>query len=81
MPEQPIGPILDGLGVTIDLDDGDLIEAVVVIAKVYLADGGSVSVTLADSAGMSWLDQLALVTAANQIVNERPFDHPDGCGD
>ncbi|MET0416042.1 MAG: hypothetical protein ABW022_08480 [Actinoplanes sp.] len=76
MPEQPIGPILDGLGVTIDLPDGALVEAAVVTAKVVHADG-SVAVALSDSEGMSWLDQLGLVSASAQIVNERPFEHPD----
>lgn len=27
MPSQPIGPILDSLGVTLDLDDSDLITS------------------------------------------------------
>lgn len=76
MPEQPIGPILDGLGATIDLEDGDLVEHAVVLAKVHLASGG-VSVALSDSAGMSWLEQLGLIAAATQIVNDRPFEHPD----
>ena len=76
MADQPIGPVLDGLGVTIDLDGGDLVESAVVIAKVHLADG-SVSVALSDSTGLSWIDQLGLLAAAQQIVNDRPFRHPD----
>jgi hypothetical protein len=80
MPDQPIGPILDGLGVTIDVDDGDLIENALVISKCVLADGG-VAVVLSDSAGMSWLEQLGLIAAATQIVNDRPFAHPDSDDD
>ncbi|MGX6605645.1 hypothetical protein ACWKSP_26455 [Micromonosporaceae bacterium Da 78-11] len=76
MPEQPIGPILDGLGVTIDLPDSALVESAVVLAKVVHADG-SVAVALSDSAGMSWLEQLALIAAAKQIVDDRPFGHPE----
>jgi hypothetical protein len=76
MAEQQIGPILDGLGTTIDLADGDLVEHAVVLAKVHSVDG-AVSVALSDSDGMSWLEQLALIAAATQIVNERPFQHPD----
>ncbi len=75
MSDQPAGPILDGLGVTLDLDDGDLVETALVITKVITADG-TVTVGLSDSHGMSWLDQLALVAAAQQIINDRPFDHP-----
>jgi hypothetical protein len=76
MAEQPIGPILDGLGVKLDIDDGDLVESAVVLAKVVLPDG-RVSVALSDSEGMSWLEQLGLIAAATQIVNARPFEHPD----
>lgn len=76
MSEQPIGPILDGLGVTIDLADGDLIESALVIAKVINA-AGDTHVGLYDSAGMDWLAQLGLITAAAQIVNGNAYAHPD----
>lgn len=76
MTEQPVGPILDGLGVTMPLDDGDLIESALVISKCVLADG-TVTVAISDSVGMSWLEQLGLIAAATQIVNDRPFAHPD----
>lgn len=76
MADQPIGPILDGLGVTIDLDDGDLIESALVLAKHVDADG-LVSLSLASSDGMSWLEQLGLLAAAQQIVNSQHWDHPD----
>lgn len=77
MAEQPIGPILDGLGVTLDLDDGDLVESAVVILKVVNATG-TVTVALQDSAGMDWLAQLALISAAKQIVDGTPFSNLDG---
>jgi len=73
MAEQPIGPILDGLGVTVDLDEGDLIESAVVLLKTVDSSGG-VGVVIADSAGMDWLGQLALVTAAKSIVDDHRFD-------
>ena len=67
MSEQQSGPILDGLGVTLDLSDGDLIASAMVIAKVVTKDG-EVTLLLADSEGMSWLDQLGLVTAATDLI-------------
>lgn len=76
MPEQPIGPVLDGLGVTMSLDDGDLIESALVLAK-HVDSDGIVSVTLASSEGMSWLEQLGLIAAAQQVVNQQQWDHPD----
>lgn len=73
MSEQPIGPILDGLGLTIDLADGELIDSAVVIVKTVTPDG-SVAVDIANSAGMDWLGQLALITAAGRVVNDHPFE-------
>lgn len=73
MTEQPIGPILDGLGVTIDLEDGDLIESAVVLLKT-VDSSGAVGVEIANSAGMDWLAQLALITAAQRIVDDHDFD-------
>lgn len=69
MTEQPIGPILDGLGTTIDLEDGDLVASAFVIAKVVDRDG-DVALTLASSEGLSWIDQNGLLTSAQQIVNQ-----------
>ena len=69
MTEQPIGPILDGLGTTIEMDEGDLVASAVVIAKVIDKDG-DVSLALASSEGLSWIDQNGLLTSAQQIVNQ-----------
>jgi hypothetical protein len=67
--EQPIGPILDGLGTTLELDDGDLVASALVIAKVVDKDG-DVSLALASSEGLSWIEQNGLLTSAQQIVNQ-----------
>lgn len=75
MPQQPIGPVLDGLGVTIDLEPGALIESAVVISKVLTADG-EIALDLQGSDGLDWLAQLGLITAASQVVRG-PYAHPD----
>lgn len=76
MADQPAGPILDGLGVTIDLSDGDLVSDAVVIAKVV--DGeGNVTVSLSSSESMSWLDQYGLLSAAHQVVISSNFETRD----
>ncbi|MFJ8657455.1 hypothetical protein ACIRNU_34595 [Streptomyces rochei] len=69
MTDQPIGPILDGLGTTIDLDEGDLVASAFVIAKVVDSDG-DVALTLASSDGLSWIEQNGLLASAQQIVNQ-----------
>lgn len=73
MTTHPAGPILDGLGVTLDLEDGDLPAGAVVLLKVIDRDG-EVSVGIADSEGSTWLDQLALVTAARDIIGQARYN-------
>lgn len=67
MSEQPAGPVLDGLGVTLELEAGDLVASALVLAKVVTANGQT-QLLIADSEGMSWLDQLGLVAAADAII-------------
>ncbi|MFJ7023262.1 hypothetical protein ACIQUW_33365 [Streptomyces sp. NPDC101117] len=69
MTDQPIGPILDGLGTTIDLDEGDLVASAFVIAKV-VEPNGDVSLAIASSEGLSWIEQNGLLASAQQIVNQ-----------
>lgn len=77
MTEQPIGPILDGLGTRIDLDDGDLIASALVIAKV-VDTNGEVALSIATSDGLSWIDQNGLVTSAQQILNRAEIEKKGG---
>ena len=76
MTEQPIGPILDGLGTTIDLDEGDLVASAFVIAKVIEANG-DVSLAIASSEGLSWIEQNGLLASAQQIVNQTSVGRRD----
>ncbi|GHC37451.1 MULTISPECIES: hypothetical protein [Streptomyces rochei group] len=69
MSEQPIGPILDGLGTTIDLDEGDLVASAFVIAKIVEVNG-DVSLALVSSEGLSWIEQNGLLASAQQIVSQ-----------
>ena len=76
MPAQPADEILRNLGVTIDLGDGDLVANAVVVSKV-VGDSGEVGVVISNSEGTSWLDQLALITAASEILRQSQFVGPD----
>lgn len=76
MTEQPAGPILDGLGVAIDLDDGELVEAAVVVTKLVTSDG-QVLLGVYGTEGLSWLDKLGLVEAAKQRLTAAPWGDRD----
>lgn len=66
MDEQPIGPLLDNLGIVTDITPDQQITDVVVIAKVTDFADGTTAVGLYGSA--DWVTQLGLITAAQQIV-------------
>lgn len=68
MTNKAIGPILDGLGNTLDLDEGDFVVSAFVIAKVVDADG-KVSLGMSASEGLSWIDQNGLLFSAQQIIS------------
>lgn len=76
MTQQQIGPVLDGLGVTIDLDEGDLVASSMVLSKVVDADG-DVSLHITYSDGLSWIDQMGLLAAAQNLVQQVPFRAPE----
>ncbi|MFC6080945.1 hypothetical protein [Sphaerisporangium aureirubrum] len=70
---QPAAPIVEGLDLRLDVSEGGLVASAVLIAKVVNEDG-SVSISISTSPGTSWLDELALVTAAREIVKP-DFSH------
>lgn len=76
MAEQPAGLHLDGLGITFDLDDGDLVESALVLSKVVQADG-TVSLHIAHSDGLSWIDRLGLLTAAQHVSQQMSIESGD----
>lgn len=67
MEEQPVGNLMDQLGVTLPLDDGDIVTDVIITAKVSRPDG-TVTVVTGSSEACSWYDQLALSNMGADIV-------------
>ncbi|WP_328439363.1 hypothetical protein OHA71_23785 [Streptomyces sp. NBC_00444] len=68
MPKQPIGQIVDALGVQVDLDEGDLPTDAFVILKIVKADG-AVSLLNGRSESLDWITALGMTTAAQEIEN------------
>jgi hypothetical protein len=73
---QPIGQILDGLGVRQELEDGDLVTDALVLTKL-IDPAGVVQLGVSHSDGISWIERLGLLHAALQLESQngiRPAD-------
>lgn len=67
MADQPAGPLLNALGVQIDVEDGDQITEVLVIAKIANFDTGDTGLSMGASNGLDWIAQLGLLSAATML--------------
>lgn len=67
MADQKVGVLLDNLGVTMALSDGDMVTDVVVIAKNVSA-AGEVSLIIGKSEATSWIDEIGLIHAAVDVM-------------
>lgn len=63
MSDQPLGNLIDSLGVTHDPEEGELVASAVVILKTVDADG-EVGMRLAWSDGLSWIERLGMLHAS-----------------
>ena len=72
MVEHSAGQLLDALGVTIALAEGQqLVEAVVVGKAISFADDDArgTSLVLGSSDGLDWIAQRGLVASANDVLS------------
>lgn len=77
MAEQPAGPLLDALGVTIDLEPHQQLTDVLVIGKVADFDNDHTPLVLAKSSGLDWIAQLGLIHAARLVSESGPIENVD----
>ncbi|GHJ59152.1 hypothetical protein NOK12_16700 [Nocardioides sp. OK12] len=66
---EPIGDLLDSLGICHHPEPGELIAGAVVLLKVIDEDG-DVSVRQVTSDGLNWLERMAMLRVAE--LTERP---------
>jgi hypothetical protein len=55
--------------ISLDLSDDTMITGVVLLAKTVHMDSGDVGLYLATSDGVSWLEKLGMLRAAERIVS------------
>lgn len=70
MAEQPLGQLLDALGVAADLDPGDMPTDAIVLLKVVKADG-SVTMINGSSETLDWISAIGMISAAQKIESSR----------
>jgi hypothetical protein len=75
MAGQPLGQLLDSLGVTHEPDDGELIASAFVLLRVIDPDGTE-AVRYAKSDGMSWVEIIGMLEVARhcKLVDLREED-------
>lgn len=70
MEGKTLGQVIDELGVTADSLDADrMITDVIVLAKTVGMDAGDVSLYTAHSDGISWIEKIGMLRAAETIEN------------
>lgn len=71
MADHPAGQLLDALGVTVTLADGQQLVEAVVIGKAIGFDDveRSTSLVIGSSDGLDWIAQRGLVAAANDVLS------------
>lgn len=71
MSDQPAGPLIESLGVTLDVRDGQQVTEALVIAKIAdFADGGT-ALVLGISDGLDWIAQRGLLSAAQIVLDSQ----------
>jgi hypothetical protein len=60
---EPIGQLLDSLGVTHEPEEGELVASAYVLLRVVRADGSEI-VRPAKSDGMSWVEIIGMLDVA-----------------
>lgn len=74
MSDQKVGELLDTLGVTLDLEEGQQVTEVVVLAKLSDFRTGETAVVLGISDGLDWIAQRGILSAAQFVVDT---DNPE----
>ena len=68
MTDRKVGQLIDSLGTTANLAEGDMATDALVLLKVVKAEGG-VALIKAQSESLDWISSLGMLTAALEIEN------------
>jgi hypothetical protein len=77
MPDQPAGPLLDNMGVVLDIDDNQHLTDVLIIGRVADFGDGKTALAIGTSTGVDWVLQRGLLEAAREVLNREVFEDDD----
>ncbi len=63
-------PLLRGLGITLDVEDGEHLVEVLVIAKAWNPETGNSTIVFGSSKGADWIAQQGLLAAGRLVVDD-----------
>jgi hypothetical protein len=66
--DQPAGPLLDALAVTLDIEDGDQLTEVLVLGKVTNFESGDTGLVIGTSEGLDWIAQHGLIRVGELVI-------------
>ena len=66
---EPIGDLLNSLGIDLDLDDGELVAGALVLLKTVDEDG-DVGLRIRWSDGLGYLERIGMLTAGRVIETD-----------
>jgi hypothetical protein len=75
--DQPVGPLLDALGVTIELDANQQLTEAIVLAKVVDFADNTTGLVIGASVGLDWISQRGIVSAAQHILDDCSCQNDD----
>jgi len=74
--QQPIGDIIDGLGITSAISEGELVDGAIVLLKVLQPDG-STRLSLSHSEGLGWIERAGMLRVAEVLETGSHQATPD----
>lgn len=70
--EEPIGQLIDALGIEATVGPGELVSGAIVLLKVVQEDG-STRLNLTYSDGLGWIERVGMLRVAEQIESTTGF--------
>ena len=74
---EPIGGILDKLGVAAEVEADDLVASAVVVMAILVPGDSNPRLVIASSEGISWIEQAGLLRLAERICSEPPDEESE----